>query len=544
MPAVAPKGFDWCIPDYMPVFRERLSRLQHIRQEPDLLPGLRGFYKDNPAQFIMDFGCTFDPRLVSRYLPAVVPFILFPRQVEWIDETVDHWKNQRSAATVKTRDMGISWLSIALGCTLCIFNRGMAIGYGSRKEEYVDRIGAPKSLFYKARMFLENLPVEFRAGHNFKVDAPHMRIGFPEMGSFMSGEAGDNIGRGDRASIYFVDESAFLERPQLIEASLSNTTNCRQDISTPRGMNNPFATRVHSGNVPVFRFHWRDDPRKATDFLGYELNGRKVCWYEYMCGTLDPVSLAQEVDMDFSASVEGVLIPSAWVQAAVGAHAALGIKVTGTKTGALDVADQGADKNAFVGGQGILLSVAETWSGIGGDIFKTVQRAFHIADRENIEKFRYDGDGLGAGVRGDARMINESRSKKLVVDVYRGSNAVANPKGQDVPGSVNEDFFQNTKAQAYWNLRVKFQRTFRAVKEGLVVDPDTIISIDPNLPELKQLCNELSQPTYKINDAGRVQVEKQPEGSKSPNLADATVMWAFGQRKPAMKISREARSKA
>jgi hypothetical protein len=30
--------------------------------------------------------------------------------------------------------------------------------------------------------------------------------------------------------------------------------------------------------------------------------------------------LAQEVDIDYAASVEGVLIPSAWVQAAVDAH--------------------------------------------------------------------------------------------------------------------------------------------------------------------------------------------------------------------------------
>ncbi|SQD04315.1 putative phage gp33 TerL [Escherichia coli] len=34
--------------------------------------------------------------------------------------------------------------------------------FGSRKEEYVDSTGDPKALFWKARKFVETLPVEFR----------------------------------------------------------------------------------------------------------------------------------------------------------------------------------------------------------------------------------------------------------------------------------------------------------------------------------------------------------------------------------------------
>jgi len=93
-------------------------------------------------------------------------------------------------------------------------------------------------------------------GHNFdpQKHAPHMRINFPATGASISGEAGDGIGRGDRSSLFFVDESAFLERPELVEASLSQTTNCRIDVSTPHGMANPFAEKRHSGMVKVFTF--------------------------------------------------------------------------------------------------------------------------------------------------------------------------------------------------------------------------------------------------------------------------------------------------
>lgn len=99
--------------------------------------------------------------------------------------------------------MGISWLTIATASSICLFNRGVAAGFGSRKEEYVDKIGSPKSLFDKARNFINLLPAEFRGTWDIRKHAPHMRILFPDTDSVMSGEAGDGIGRGDRASFYF-----------------------------------------------------------------------------------------------------------------------------------------------------------------------------------------------------------------------------------------------------------------------------------------------------------------------------------------------------
>ena len=61
----------------------------------------------------------------------------------------------------------------------------------------------------------------------------------------------------------------------------------------------------------------------------------------------NPVVVAQELDLNYSASAEGVLIPSEWVQAAVDAHIKLGIQPTGKRLGAMDVADEGRDKMPF-----------------------------------------------------------------------------------------------------------------------------------------------------------------------------------------------------
>lgn len=527
-----PFEFDFRKPDYIKAFSYRVERLEQIRKNTSSIQALKLYYRDNPAQFITDWGCTADPRNVEIGLPAVIPFMLFPRQEEWVNWAVEQWKSRKPGISEKSRDMGLSWLSIAFACTLCLFYPGMSIGFGSRKEEYVDSRGDPKSIFEKIRQFLKLLPVEFRGGWDVTKNSFHMKTFIPETQSNIVGEAGDGIGRGDRKSIYFIDESAFLHRPSLTDASLSNTTNCRIDISTSRGMNNPFAQKRHSGKINVFTMHWRDDPRKDD------------AWYQKMKEEHDPVVIAQEVDLNYSASIEGILIPSAWVQSAVDAHKKLNIMPSGIRIAGMDVADEGKDKNAFCGRYGILLEYLEQWSGKNQDIFKSVEKVFTLCDILDYAHVLYDADGLGAGVRGDARVINarriENSIREIRFDSFRGSGEVVDPDkdpyvkyGQSIgvgKGRTNFDFFANAKSQAWWSLRLRFQQTHRAITEGTEYEKDSIISIPKELPELSKLIIELSRPTYAQNSIGKIVIDKTPDGVTSPNLADA-VMIAFSPTK-------------
>lgn len=510
------KNFDFKNPDYLPIIEERIRRMQELQNDPSKVGALQLYYRENPWDFINDWAVTFDPRNIERGLPAKVPFVLMPKQIEWLQWAYDLWKSQRSGITDKSRDAGVSWLAMSLACTLCLFYDGMVVGFGSRKEEYVDKLDAPKSLFYKGRMFMTNLPAVFTGGWSIKKHAPHMRILFPGTGSHITGEAGDNIGRGDRSGLYFVDESAHLERPQLVDASLSATTNCRIDVSSANGLGNPFAMKRFSGKLPVFTFSWRDDLRKDD------------AWYEKQKTELDPIVVAQEIDIDYNASAEGVLIPSIWVAAAIDAHIKLDFTPTGINEGALDVADEGRDKCAYAAGKGILLEGLEEWSGKDSDTFASIERAFGLADQYGHDSFRYDADGMGALVKGDARVINErraSQSGRLVrVIPFRGSGAVYRPEAQDVKGRKNKDFFMNAKAQAWWALRLRFQATYRAVVEGQPYDPEDIISLSSKIPLLAKLQTELSQPTYATNGTGKIVINKIPEGMKSPNLADAVMI--------------------
>ena len=205
--------------------------------------------------------------------------------------------------------------------------------------------------------------------------------------------------------MYLLDEWGFVQNPEAADAAISQNTNVVIKGSTPNGVGNRFHQDRFSGRYSVFTMPWRLIPDKNWQV---ELRGKLIYpWYEKQLATLDDVVLAQEVDINYAASVEGVLIPAAWVEAAIDSHIKLNIELSGDRIGALDVADEGRDKNSFAGRHGIVLQYLESWSGKGDDIFGTTQKTVDICIQDNYNLFYYDADGLGAGVRGDARVINE-----------------------------------------------------------------------------------------------------------------------------------------
>jgi hypothetical protein len=116
----------------------------------------------------------------------------------------------------------------------------------------------------------------------------------------------------------------------------------------------------------VFTFHWRSDPRKDDE------------WYRKECEKIDnPVIVAQELDLNYQASTEGILIPSEWVQAAVDAHIKLGIQPSGQRLGAMDIADEGKDKNGF---SAVTASLQDVKNGlVGSDIYASVVKVLATA---------------------------------------------------------------------------------------------------------------------------------------------------------------------
>lgn len=503
MPAVAPP-IDWQAPDYGPILEARMARLRKIRETPGMLPGLKEFYRDNASQFIMDWGLTFDPRNAEIGLPVKVPFILFPKQVEFCDWLVDRWRGRQDGLVEKSRDMGLSWLCVGMAATLWLFNPGLVIGFGSRKEEYVDRIGDPKSLFWKLRAFIDGLPVEFQpAGWDSTKHAPFMRCLNPENGAAIVGEAGDNIGRGNRTGIYFKDESAFYERPDAIDAALSQTSNCKIDVSTPNGAGNPFYRKRFGGKVKVFVFDWRDDPRKDD------------AWYARQCESLDAHVVAQEIDRNYEASIVNAFIAGPLVDEAM-RRGPGSVEAIGRLRVGVDPARFGDDKFAVSIRRGrVVLRIEETQQldSIQGATFV---RSLIEPYGERPGQIAVDEIGIGAGV------VDQLRG-------WYGDAVVGINSAMRMDGPAGADLRAVTGSKTmYYNLRASMYGELR----------DWLASA--SLPVDHDLKAELTAMRYSYR-GGSLLLESKDDmrsrGIRSPNRADSLALTFADPREPEQLVA-------
>ncbi len=534
-------------PDYVAAFAWRQQQLLRLRKDPQVVAGALEFYRTRPVDFINHWLFTYDPRNAAGDTPSKLPFILFQRQAEFVEFLQALLQAQESGLVEKARDIGATWLCCAVSVWLWLFWPGAAIGWGSRKEQLVDRIGDADSIFEKMRIIVRNLPPEFwPAGFSLDDHMTYMRFVNPANGASITGEAGDNIGRGGRKLIYFKDESSHYERPEKIEAALADNTRVQVDISSVNGLGNVFHRRresgvewvggaVTKGRTNIFVMDWRDHPAKTQ------------AWYDERRRKAQDDGLlhvfAQEVDRNYAASVEGIIIPADWVRAAIDAHVHLKFDDSGLWVAALDVADDGGDTNALAKRKGVVLKSVEEWG--ERDTGRTARRAVAACDGLGPLDLQYDSIGVGAGIKAETnRLIDEEvmpRSLRLVP--WNAGAEVLNPDGHVVRGDknspTNKDFYANLKAQAWWELRRRFERTWRAVNEpGFTWDAGDLISLPSDLPLLRKLEKELSQPTARPGSRMKMVIDKQPQGSRSPNLADAVVMafWPVSAGRP-MKIS-------
>jgi len=524
-------------PNYVPTFMWRQQELIKLRKDKDLLFGAKEYYKTRPIEFITDWVDTYDPRNAGKSgMLTRMPFLLFPRQKEMIRFLQAILEGEEDGLIEKCRDAGATWLCVAFSVWLWLFWPSVAVGWGSRKQEYVDKLGVIDSIFEKIRQVIKGLPAEFLpVGFNEKDHMLFMRIINPETGSTITGEAGDNIGRGGRTRIFFVDEAAHIERAELVEASLGDNTRCRVDISSVNGVGNVFHRKREAGvewsggaaipdKTNVFIFDWRHHPAKTEEWH----SKRKKKFEDQGLGHV----FAQEVDRDYSSSVEGIIIKPEWVDAAIDAHKKLGIQPTGRRISGLDVADEGLDRDALVSRKGILIDFAQSFK--FADPGALTRHAVSLSPTNELVEIFYDCIGVGAGVKSEVNRLKAENliSDKLSFHKWDASSSVLFPDENIIEGDeespLNKDHYQNLKAQAWTEVGRRFFWTWQAVTQGIRIDPDLIIAIDSEMENLHTLKRELSQATSKLSTATmKVVVNKSPDGTKSPNVADAAVMSLF-----------------
>jgi phage terminase large subunit len=457
---------------------------------------------------------TYDPRKPSMKL---MPFVPFGRQEDCIEWMHARYIAHENGEVEKSRDVGVTWLIDYFATWLWLFGSGAKVGIGSRKGVLVDQIGNPDSIFEKIRINLRYMPRELLPdGFDVNRDAAYMRIVNPMTGAAITGEVGDQIGRGGRSSVYFLDEAAFIERPELVDASLSQNSDCIIEVSTvnPGAAGGPFHRKRnrHVGTQHLFEFDWRDDPRKND------------AWYADQKTRNDPAVVASELDRNWEADADNVVCPAAWVRAAK----ELSLKASGKRIGGGDVGG-GSDLSVLIVRQGPRVEMPIAWT--DPDIIDTARVFVDLCKQHRVDMLNYDVFGLGTGMMAALKRMPGIRAA--------GINVGQQPSDRVWPDKrKSKEKFLNLKAEIWWLMRDALQNTFEHVTwlesngaRGKQHPPDELLSL-PDDGKIDSpaavLASQLSVVRWHRTPVGKIQIETKEElqkrGVKSPDHADALAL--------------------
>ena len=461
---------------------------------------------------------TYNPKLDSG--SRWIKFVLFERQREFLRWLKDRELAHEDGLVEKSRDVGMTWLNVGYLIHEWLFSPEFKGAVGSRKEDLVDKSGDPDSILEKGRLLLQKLPEwMLPKGFDLRKNCGYLKFINLENGSVITGESGDNIGRGGRNSVYFLDEAAFIEHADRVEAALSQNCDTVIWVSTVNGVGNNFYKKRFGGVVKVFIFDWRDDPRKSQEWYDAQVERFKH----------NPALMAAEVDRDYTASIEGVVIPGKWVQAAIDADKNLGLIVSGGISAAADIAAGGANKTVF--------GLRESWKVFGlsesneENTTITAQNLAELTRKGKASSLAYDAVGLGIGVKSTFALEHNLGFK---TNAILGGESPSEIRWPD--GKTSKEMFHNRRAELYWLLRLRFERTYEMVNSIAVHPVEDLISI----PFHAGLIADLSIPLRKATQTGKIRIESKEEmrarGVVSPDWADMLV-YLFAPQSPSIYTS-------
>lgn len=466
---------------------------------------------ESAIDFINRFCLTYDPR---RKTDKILPLELFPRQEEYVAWLWERYKSDTSGVVDKCRTAGASWVTMAFFVYLFLFQKDSSLQVYTYKAEECHKLGDISTLLQKAIFIIDHLPPLFIHG----VKTSHMYLKNERLGCDIAGSSGDNPGRGSRRTMIMRDEESFYQRAELIEAALSETSNCHISVSTHSGTTSLFYKKCQS-NMPKFIFNWFDDPRNNQEWFDAKKQD-----------AIDKGILhifKREIERNAAASLESVAVPSEWVSSAYNCDK----RITGKIIAALDPANEGGDTHGFVCVNGnIPIYAQESGEGDPGDATDVY---FWKAVELGASEFRYDPIGVGAGVKVRIKEILEKLQTenpnhpalKMEVIPWNAAGAVVKPDEEYQEGILNKDMFENAKAQAWWRVRDQFLNTYRYVNGKDQVEIESLIYIEKtNDIMMNRLIEQISQPQFKNSASGKTLIDKKPKGTKSPGLGDAYIM--------------------
>lgn len=241
-------------------------------------------------------------------IPYNVPFVLFDFQKEFVLDLWDsilEWqkpiserKNPTDTFIEKSRQMWLSWLICSVFLYWYMFHN-LKFLMISQKQDDVDKNGDMKSLFEKIRFQINYLPkwilppwLTKDSGTEYNKFCSVSRSDWSWSITWES--ANPNASRWGTYAAILMDEMATMANAAQINTAASRATPCRIFNSTPNGKGNEYFRMRQLAETWAFRrhrIHWSEHPYYTKE------------WYDAQCKWMTKEQIAQELDIEYNASV-------------------------------------------------------------------------------------------------------------------------------------------------------------------------------------------------------------------------------------------------
>lgn len=259
---------------------------------------------EDPIYFFETFLKIYNPNKT----PTETPFKLYSYQKRLIRDLLSCIETGEDVFVDKTREMGVSYVSLGIILWLWLFRPGFTALIGSRKEELVDGrrggvIGSKDaSLFSKLGYMLERLPPFIvPAGFIPKKHFTFMSLINPENGNAVTGEsANPNFSRSGRYTLIFLDEFAFWPDAYRVWGGTADATHCRIVVTTPGD---------RPGKAKRLRFGLDHEKIKIIEVPYYLHPEKNAKWLKEQRERRSEDEFNREIMMDWGLSVKGRIYP-------------------------------------------------------------------------------------------------------------------------------------------------------------------------------------------------------------------------------------------
>ena len=237
---------------------------------------------------------------------AHVPFVTWQMQDEAILDTVHAVQTGQDVGVKKCRDTGASWMCLAVFHWFWLFRQDSQLLELSRNEDYVDKSGNAKSLFWKHDYINQWLPdwmcpPDCLQGQR---NRSKMHVLNELNGSVIDGESTTaKAASGDRRLAVLLDEFAKVDNGQAMRSATADVTPCRIVNSTPFGAGTEYSKWLNSGQIKVIYLPFFMHPEKgAGRYIKQDpITGMfeiRSPWLDNEEQRRSPKEMAQEIFMD------------------------------------------------------------------------------------------------------------------------------------------------------------------------------------------------------------------------------------------------------